>query len=244
MSIDQPNKCENCGCTETVQPVSSSFSGFERTFYLCFSHRIEFLSKMSILTSEFVANSKMVEGIELLLEGIRAFTGTNLNDPELDKTPYRVARMYSELLSGYLIDPRTYLRTKIPSVGDHLIYEGAITFNSMCIHHMAIISGEVHIGYVPNEYIVGLSKLARVVEGYAKRLQLQERLTEQIITAIDDELKPLGVMVVVKATHDCMQIRGVLKPGTLTTTAAVRGIFKENDASCKSEFLAFLKGGS
>jgi GTP cyclohydrolase I len=163
-------------------------------------------------------------------------------DPQRDgliETPNRVARALEEAFAGYTQDPVEFLRkTFEESAGyDEMIALRSIRFESHCEHHMAPITGQAWVAYVPSGRIVGISKLARVVEVYAKRLQVQERLTVQIANAIDAVLKPQGVGVVIKATHHCMIARGVRKPGSDLVTSRMLGCFRDN-AATRQEFLA------
>ncbi len=156
-------------------------------------------------------------------------------------TPYRVIKAFLEYSEGYREDPKKHLKTVFDIPNKELIIVKGIEFYSMCEHHLAPFFGVVHVGYIPDKRLTGLSKIARVVEGYARRFQVQERLTSEIINAIMSELEPLGAMVVVEAKHMCMCSRGVKKGDSVTTTSAVRGIF-EKQASSRAEFLSLIKG--
>jgi len=183
----------------------------------------------------------MAAGVKLLLEGLRDEYALDLEDPDLVETPNRVARMYTELCAGYSTkDPRVHFDTKYPTEEQQLIKVQDISFVSLCVHHLAIITGTVHVGYVPGKWWAGLSKFGRVVDAFANRLQLQEKMTDQIADTIMDGLEPLGVIVVVRAQHDCMSKRGAHKADSMTTTDAVRGIFLSNDKGVKDEFLSLL----
>ncbi|WP_331637348.1 MULTISPECIES: GTP cyclohydrolase I FolE [Peptostreptococcus] len=152
-------------------------------------------------------------------------------DPDregLVDTPKRVARMYKEVLAGYDDDPSEYLSRVFKADDADWVLEKDIHFYSMCEHHMLPFFGKVHIAYIPNGKVTGLSKLARLVEVYARRLQLQEQMTVQIADTLVKELSPLGVVVIVEAEHMCMTMRGIKKPGTITVTQATRGRFKED----------------
>ena len=167
--------------------------------------------------------------------------GEKYIDPEaVENTPDRVARAYSELFAGYQGDPAEILSRVFEDPHDEMVIVAGIPMFSMCEHHMLPFIGEVHIGYIPDGYLLGISKMARLVEIYARRLQLQERLTSQIADSIMKHVKPKGVAVVVNAEHTCMTMRGVNKPGARTTTSAMRGLFKE-DAKSRSEFLELIK---
>mgnify|MGYP005807214911 CR=1 FL=1 len=165
-------------------------------------------------------------------------------DPEregLQKTPLRIAKMYEEILAGMQEDPSKHLATHFTEDkhGEMVIVRD-IPVYSMCEHHMLPFFGKAHVAYIPKDgLITGISKLARVVDGYAKRLQLQERLTAQVADAIVRELQPFGVLVVIEAEHMCMTMRGVNKPGSLTMTSAVRGLFEKNHAT-RAEAMALI----
>lgn len=166
------------------------------------------------------------------------------DDPDREgllETPKRVVNAYRDWFSGYESDPSEYLRRTFEEVGgyDEMIVLRDISFESHCEHHMAPIIGRVHVGYLPTNKVVGISKLARVVEGYAKRLQVQEKLTAEIARCIDEVLKPRGVGVVVDAMHECMTTRGVHKRGVSMITSRMVGTFRE-DARTRQEFLGFI----
>jgi GTP cyclohydrolase I len=156
-------------------------------------------------------------------------------------TPRRVAKAYKDWFSGYALDPAEYLRRTFKEVEgyDELVVLRDISFESHCEHHMAPIIGKAHVGYLPNGRVVGISKLARVVEAYARRFQVQEKLTAQIAHSILDVLQPLGVAVVVEATHECMTTRGIHKRGVSMVTSAMLGTFRD-DARTRAEFLQFI----
>ncbi len=166
------------------------------------------------------------------------------DDPEregLKDTPKRVVDAYRDWFSGYAIDPAAYLRRTFEEVGgyDELIVLRDISFESHCEHHMAPIIGRVHVGYLPAEKVVGISKLARVVDGYARRFQVQEKLTAQIANCITDVLRPRGVGVVISAVHQCMTTRGVHKRNVSMVTSHMTGVFR-SDARTRAEFLRFI----
>jgi GTP cyclohydrolase I len=168
--------------------------------------------------------------------GVMEALGLDLSDPNLADTPLRVARSYRELFAG--LDPDTLpdLRTFPNSEGySQIVAVTGIPFHSVCAHHFLPFFGTAHVAYLPKDRVVGLSKLARVVEHFARRPQIQERLTEQVADLVDRRLRPAGVMVLVEATHFCMEMRGVGKPGTKTTTSAWRGAF--SDERRRREFL-------
>jgi GTP cyclohydrolase I len=167
-------------------------------------------------------------------------------DPERDgllATPKRVAAMYEELFAGLDEDPSQYLTVTFAADHDEMVMVRDIPFASLCEHHMIPFMGKAHVAYIPGEdgRITGLSKLARLVDAFARRLQVQERMTSQIADTLMETLKPRGVLVVVEAEHLCMSMRGIRKPGTLTVTSALRGIFKD-DPRTRSEAMAFVHG--
>lgn len=176
---------------------------------------------------------KIQDGVRLILEGI----GEDLNREGLRETPERIARMYEEICGGMTEDAGTHLQKTFSVSDSGIVMEKDIVFYSMCEHHMLPFYGKAHIAYIPDGKVVGLSKLARTVEVFAKRLQIQEQMTAQIADAIMEHLSPKGVMVVIEAEHMCMTMRGVKKPGSLTETMAVRGKFKENTELQKQFFM-------
>src|SRR5581483_5704098 len=151
----------------------------------------------------------------------------------LEETPARVVRSYEEFFAGYAQDPEEILRTTFEETEgyDEMVVLRNIDFHSHCEHHMVPIIGKAFVAYLPNKRVVGISKLARVVEAYAKRLQIQEKMTAQIANAINDVLKPKGVAVVIEAEHQCMTTRGVEKPGVTMVTSTMLGAFRENSAT-------------
>lgn len=159
----------------------------------------------------------------------------------LGDTPARVVRSYEEFFAGYHKDPEEILRTTFEETDgyDEMVVLKDITFESHCEHHMVPIIGKAYVAYLPDKRVVGISKLARVVEAYAKRLQIQEKMTAQIANAINDVLKPKGVAVVVEAEHQCMTTRGVEKPGVSMVTSTMLGAFRD-DPSTRKEFLSFI----
>ena len=169
-------------------------------------------------------------------------------DPDregLRDTPARVARAYAESFSGLGVDPKSVLTTVFDESHDELVLVKDIELYSMCEHHLVPFHGRAHVGYVPGKtgHITGLSKLARVVDICAKRPQVQERLTSQVADALTEALEPRGVIVVVEAEHLCMSMRGVRKPGAMTVTSAVRGIFRDNPAT-RAEVMSLIIGRS
>jgi GTP cyclohydrolase I len=179
--------------------------------------------------------------IERAVREILAAVGEDPNREGLRETPGRVARMYAELFAGLHEDPRVHLRKFFTEKYDEMVLVRDISFNSMCEHHMLPFSGTAHIGYIPNGKVVGLSKLARVVEVVSHRPQVQERMTEEIANLLIEELEVKGVAVVIEATHSCMTIRGVRKPGSVCVTSAMKGLFRSS-LSSRSEVMTLIYG--
>lgn len=171
-----------------------------------------------------VDQKKIEEAVRLLLEGI----GEDVTREGLTDTPNRVARMYEEIYRGMEEDAAVHLSKTFAVDSNEIVVEKDITFYSTCEHHLMPFYGKAHIAYIPDGRVVGLSKLARTVEVYARRLQIQEQMTAQIAGAIMEHLKPQGVMVMMEAEHMCMTMRGVAKPGSRTVTMAARGCFQNN----------------
>lgn len=167
---------------------------------------------------------KIEQGVALILEGI----GENPQREGLLETPDRIARMYEEIFSGLLQTAEEPLSKTFHAKDNEMVLEKDITFYSMCEHHFMPFYGKAHVAYIPNGKVVGLSKLARTVEIYAHRPQIQEQLTVQIADALMEYLKPSGAMVMIEAEHMCMTMRGVKKPGSKTVTFAARGLFEQN----------------
>lgn len=166
--------------------------------------------------------------------------GEDVNREGLIKTPMRVAKAMQFLTKGYTQDPKAILEKALFHEDyNHMVIVKDINFYSMCEHHMLPFYGKAHVAYIPNGTITGLSKIARVVEVFARRLQVQERMTHQIMEIIEDTLHPMGVMVVIEAEHMCMQMRGVEKQNSVTTTSAFSGIFK--DLKTRQEFMSLIK---
>ena len=168
------------------------------------------------------------------------------DDPDREgllETPARVARSYRELFQGYEVDPLSYLEKTFEETGgyDQLVVLKDIRFVSFCEHHMLPVVGKAHVAYLPTDRVVGISKLARVVRGYARRLQIQEKMTSEIATAIDEVLKPHGVGVVIEAEHSCMTMRGVDVPGASLSTSCLLGTVRE-DPRTREEFLRLVRG--
>lgn len=156
-------------------------------------------------------------------------------------TPRRIAEMYEEIFGGLAVDPADYLKVGFEVAHDEMVILRNIPFYSMCEHHFLPFHGEAHVGYVPDGRVVGISKLARVVEGFARRPQIQEQLTSQVAEAIMGALKPDGVAVVIEAEHLCMTMRGVKKPGSRMVTSAMRGEFRTSSVT-RAEFLSLVHG--
>jgi GTP cyclohydrolase I len=179
--------------------------------------------------------------IERAVREILAAVGEDPDREGLLETPARVARMYAELFSGLKEDPRIHLGKAFQEKYDEIVLVRDIAFNSVCEHHLLPFMGKAHVGYLPNGRVLGLSKLARVVETLSRRPQVQERLTEQIATLLEDDLGAKGVAVVVEATHTCMTIRGIRKPGSMCVTSAMKGIFRTN-VSSRAEVMSLIYG--
>ena len=183
---------------------------------------------------------KIEKSIRLLLEGVD-------EDPDragLKATPRRVASMFLEILGGSSEDPVKHLRTIHEEKHDEMVIIKNIPLYSMCEHHLLPFAGVAHVAYIPKAgRIVGLSKIARVVDIFSRRLQVQERLTKQVADILDEHLKPLGVMVVIEAEHMCMSMRGAKKPKCVTVTSAVRGSFRTNSAT-RAEAMMLIRGGA
>jgi GTP cyclohydrolase I len=174
------------------------------------------------------------------VRGILTALGLDLKDPNLAETDLRVAKMYIEMFHGLAEGAEPKVTTFPNEEGySHMVMEKQIPFYSMCAHHLVPFYGHAHIAYIPRDRILGLSKFARILEFYAKRPQLQERLTEQVVTYFEEKLQPLGAMVVIEARHLCVEMRGVKKPGALTVTSALRGIFHQKQV--REEFLDLLR---
>ena len=180
---------------------------------------------------------KIANGISVLLSAI----GDDVDKEGTSKTPTRVANMYDDLLSGYTVDTSELLNGAMFEVEyDEMVVLKDIDFYSLCEHHLLPFYGKVHVGYLPDQKIVGLSKIPRLVEMFARRLQVQERMTQQIAAVMDELIEPIGVGVVVEAQHLCAAMRGVKKPNTVMTTSAVRGLFKRNSTT-RDEFMGHVR---
>ncbi len=182
---------------------------------------------------------KIITAVEMILEAV----GEDINREGLRGTPLRVAKMYEELFGGLNQDPRKHLQTCfVEDNHEEIVLVKDISFYSMCEHHLLPFYGKAHVAYLPSDgKIVGLSKLVRVIDTLSRRPQLQERLTSNVADIITEELKPKGVVVVIEAEHLCMSIRGIAKPGAITITSAVRGLFRRN-ASSRTEVFSLIHG--
>lgn len=195
---------------------------------------------MSIERSDVPADWP-VEELKKVIRELLVLVGEDPEREGLERTPERVARMFAELTEGYRVDPVSLVNDALFDVAyDEMVVVRDIEFYSLCEHHLLPFFGQVHIGYIPDGRILGLSKFARLVDMYARRLQLQERLATQIAEALVQVLEPRGVGVVVEGAHLCMMMRGVEKQHSTTVTSAMRGVFKE-DLKTREEFLALLR---
>jgi len=182
-----------------------------------------------------------LERIENAVREILIAVGEDPDREGLRRTPRRVARMYQELFNGLNQDPAEHLTAAFTERYDELVVLRDISFNSTCEHHLMPFEGKAHVAYIPDGQVVGISKLARVVDGFAHRPQVQERLTSQIADLLMDRLKAKGVAVVIKATHTCMTCRGIKKAGSLMVTSAIRGMCR-SDARTRGEVMSLLRG--
>jgi GTP cyclohydrolase IA len=200
-----------------------------------FSSKNVLVVRRNVLSMDDFENAQVEDSVLHLLKAI----GENPEREGLRDTPRRVAESYKELLWGMNKDAREVLAVTFEEDHHELVLVKDIPFYSLCEHHMLPFHGLAHVAYIPNGRVVGISKLARAVEIFSRRLQLQERLTSQIADALVDALEPTGVGVVIEAVHLCMTMRGVRKPGSQTATSAMRGVFRENPAS-RAELLSLL----
>jgi GTP cyclohydrolase IA len=184
-----------------------------------------------------IDKARVEKAVREILEAI----GADLDDENFERTPERVAEMFEEVFAGMYQRPEDVLSVTFEADHDEMILVKDIDFVSVCAHHLVPFIGKAHVAYIPNEdgRITGLSKLARLVEVYARRPQVQERITTQVADALERVLSPRGVLVVIEAEHLCMSARGVRKPGAMTITSAVRGLFRE-DARTRAEAMAFI----
>ena len=192
-------------------------------------------------TPELIHSQVDLPRIERAVREILLAVGEDPDREGLLKTPNRVARAYAELMAGLCTDPKVHLRTVFQEQYDEVVLLRDIQFHSLCEHHLLPFTGKAHVAYLPDGKVVGLSKLARLVEGFARRPQVQERLTTQIADALMQELSPKGAACVIEATHTCMTIRGARKPGSVMVTSALRGMFRKNPAT-RAEVLSLIYG--
>lgn len=182
---------------------------------------------------------KITNGISVMLDAV----GDGVDVQGTADTPLRVANMYDELLSGYKTDPVALLNGAMFDVKyDEMVVVKNIDFYSLCEHHLLPFYGKVHVGYLPKSKVVGLSKIPRLVEMFARRLQVQERMTQEIATLMNELIEPIGVGVVIEAKHLCLAMRGVAKPNSTMTTSALRGLFKKNSLT-RDEFMSHVRQG-
>ena len=177
--------------------------------------------------------------IEKAVKEILSAVGEDINREGVRQTPNRVAKMYAELLSGMREDPQRHLSSVFTEDYDEIVILRDIPFYSICEHHLMPFIGSAHVAYLPKGKVLGVSKLARIVDCFARRLQVQERLTGQIADFLMDNLQPMGVAVVMEASHSCMTIRGAQKPGSVMVTSAIRGVFRKDQKS-RSEVMSLL----
>jgi len=191
------------------------------------------------MSEQTVDLEKIERGVRLILEGI----GEDVDRPGIADTPSRVARMYAEICEGLHLSPEEFLKVVPDETHDEMIVVKNIPLYSICEHHLVPFHGVAHIAYIPEGgRILGLSKLARIVDRISRRPQIQERLTTQVAELLDDGLRPKGVMVLIEAEHLCMSMRGIKKPGTTTVTSAVRGSFRR-DPRTRAEAMAIIEKG-
>ena len=181
-------------------------------------------------------HGKIKEGVRLMLEGI----GEDITREGLLETPDRIARMCKQIYGGLTEDAGVHLQKQFQAVNNNMVLEKDITFYSVCEHHLLPFYGKAHVAYIPDGRVAGLSKLARTVEVFARRPQIQENMTAQIADALETHLHPRGVMVMLEAEHMCMTMRGVQKPGSRTVTTIVRGVFAE-DSSLQQTFFQMVR---
>jgi GTP cyclohydrolase IA len=199
------------------------------------SHAAESSNRPAAESKRPVDKSAIEAAVRVILEAV----GEDVARDGLLDTPARVARMYEEMFSGLHLDPARHLETTFPEDYDEIVLVRDIPFTSMCEHHLLPFTGVAHVGYLPNGRVVGLSKLARVVEEVARRPQVQERMTQTVADMLEDKLGTKGAAVVIESEHSCMALRGVRKSGTLTVTSSLRGIFRTSPAS-RAEVLSLI----
>jgi GTP cyclohydrolase IA len=199
------------------------------------------LTEESLHTIDATQENKRA-AIAMHVREILKLLGENSNRDGLLDTPMRVAKMYEEVLGGMQIDPERILGTTFEETTGGPVIVSDITFYSLCEHHMVPFFGTAHVAYLPGEQIVGISKIARLVDAYARRLQVQERMTEQVVQTIESVLQPKGAIALIEAEHTCMCARGIKKPGSKTTTLAARGVYQDN-YDLRREFLQMIGRG-
>jgi len=190
---------------------------------------------MSAQNNDIVDIEKIEKAVREILEAV----GEDMQREGIRKTPARVARMYAELLGGMQEDPKRHLDSVFTENYDEIVLLRDIPFYSICEHHLMPFIGTAHVAYLPKGKVLGVSKLARIVDCFARRLQVQERLTDQIADFLMNNLKPYGVAVVLEASHSCMTIRGIKKPGSMMVTSSLRGTFK-SDPRSRSEVMSLM----
>lgn len=215
--------------SNTERPIDTNYTGH--------ADRTDHTDRSEAVVEHQVDHAK----IERAVRDILAAVGEDPDREGLLETPARVARMYAEMFAGLHKDPKIHLQKVFTENYDEVVLIKDIQFSSMCEHHLLPFTGRAHVGYLPNGKVVGLSKLARVVEDVARRPQVQERMTEHIANLVESELDARGVAVVLEASHSCMTIRGVRKPGSMCMTSAMRGVFREN-LSSRAEILGLIVG--
>jgi GTP cyclohydrolase I len=196
------------------------------------------------LSDFYFVNPLIIHGVESILRGLKkVYPEFDLDSHHVTQTPTRVARMFTELCRGLGEDPKRHISTSFEE-SDYtgVVASTHIPFISLCAHHMAIFRGKAHVGYIPKNKVIGLSKMNRVVEILASRPQIQERLTHQIASAMWEELEPKGVITILEANHDCIIVRGA-KSNSVTRTCEVFGVFAENTKNCKEEFFDLVQMG-
>ncbi len=229
--------CARCGKEESINLHQSRWG-------LCGKCCTLYEQELAQLNNYYYTPPTIVSGVQLILAGLKQIYPSLNSDLESDhmaQTPTRVARMFVELCWGLAQDPKVHLNTAFEESNyGGIVLVKNIHFVSLCMHHMVPFKGVAHVGYIPDGKIGGLSKINRVVEIIAARPQVQERLTRDVVYAIQDTLKPKGVMGVFQARHDCIEIRGVKSKGSSTVTSELTGIFIENSKNCKEEFLNLI----
>lgn len=216
--------------------MSTNQHNEKRDKQLLLSNFDETIDNPQALVEKLEQSHRIMDGLIELID----FCGDDPNRDGLEETPYRVLKAFLEYTEGYREDPKAHLEKTFDVTHRELVLVKDIEFYSMCEHHFAPFFGVAHVGYIPGQKITGLSKIARMVDGYAKRFQVQERLTTQIAEAMEEVLQPKGTMVVIEAKHMCMCGRGVKKSSANTVTSSVRGAFADRQDS-RAEFLSLIK---